>query len=797
MSDVTPAPDLDDPTTDPFDVARSRRRVPRRRPRASRRHDVALVLGSGWGGAADLLGETVAELPEPRGPRVLRAGRRRARGHDPVDPHRRATDRARPRARLAHPPVRGPRRAARRARRPHRGRGGRATVVLTNGCGGLNPAWGPGTPVLISDHLNLTATSPLEGATFVDLTDLYSRAAARRRPRGRPVARRGRLRAVPRPALRDPGRGPDGRDARRRPRRHVDDARGHRRAARRPRGARHLAGHQPRAPASARTRCRTPRCSRPGAPPVRGSARCSPRSSVASEAAAASAPAGAEYVGPMTGDDAWAGLEARVQTWIDDDPDPQTADELRGLLDLAARATPGGRRPGASPTRRSARRSTHARRPATSSPTGSRGLLQFGTAGLRGRLGGGPHRMNRAVVIRAASGLADYLLGELDGVSPRAARGHRLRRPAQVRRLRPRHRRRADGGRASRCWSCRRRCPRPCSRSRSATWAPTPGSWSPRRHNPPQDNGYKVYLGGRVVTDSGPGRADRAARRRRDRRRDRARAVRRVGAARRRAAGRCSGPSVLDAYVATVVALAAHRRRHARGRDDAAHRPHPAARRRRRGRPAGARRGRVRRRARGARAGGAGRRLPERRVPQPGGARRHRPGDRPRQRRGRRPRDRARPRRRPLRGRRSRTCATARTAGPDTAEAEGWRMLHGDETGVAARARRSRRPAPRPRTALATFASSIVSSRLLGKIARAAGCGTRRRSPASSGSPASTAWCSATRRRSATASTRRTCATRTASRRRCSSPGSRHGSRRRGARSSTRSTTSPARTGCT
>ncbi|MDX6301851.1 MAG: purine-nucleoside phosphorylase, partial [Nocardioidaceae bacterium] len=47
-------------------------------------------------------------------------------------------------------------------------------VVLTNGCGGLDEAWQPGTPVLISDHLNLTATSPLEGADFVDLTDLYS-----------------------------------------------------------------------------------------------------------------------------------------------------------------------------------------------------------------------------------------------------------------------------------------------------------------------------------------------------------------------------------------------------------------------------------------------------------------------------------------------------------------------------------------------------------------------------------------------------------------------------------------------
>jgi purine-nucleoside phosphorylase len=55
-------------------------------------------------------------------------------------------------------------------------------LTLTNGCGGLNPEWAPGTPVLISDHINLTATSPLEGATFVDLTDLYSsrlRAVAR------------------------------------------------------------------------------------------------------------------------------------------------------------------------------------------------------------------------------------------------------------------------------------------------------------------------------------------------------------------------------------------------------------------------------------------------------------------------------------------------------------------------------------------------------------------------------------------------------------------------------------------
>jgi purine-nucleoside phosphorylase len=49
------------------------------------------------------------------------------------------------------------------------------TIVLTNGCGGLNPNWVPGTPVLISDHINLTAQSPLHGAHFVDLTNLYSK----------------------------------------------------------------------------------------------------------------------------------------------------------------------------------------------------------------------------------------------------------------------------------------------------------------------------------------------------------------------------------------------------------------------------------------------------------------------------------------------------------------------------------------------------------------------------------------------------------------------------------------------
>jgi purine-nucleoside phosphorylase len=48
------------------------------------------------------------------------------------------------------------------------------TVILTNANGSLRADWAPGTGVVISDHLNLTGTSPLIGANFVDLTDLYA-----------------------------------------------------------------------------------------------------------------------------------------------------------------------------------------------------------------------------------------------------------------------------------------------------------------------------------------------------------------------------------------------------------------------------------------------------------------------------------------------------------------------------------------------------------------------------------------------------------------------------------------------
>ncbi|RYE75379.1 MAG: purine-nucleoside phosphorylase, partial [Myxococcales bacterium] len=135
------------------------------------RHDIALVMGSGWMPAVDALGEATAEvlttdLPGFAPPAVeghagkirsVRVGDRNllvfmGRTHFYEGLGVRAV-------------VHGVRTAA---------ASGCATIVLTNGCGGLNEAWSPGTPVLISDHINMTATSPIEGANFVDLTDLYS-----------------------------------------------------------------------------------------------------------------------------------------------------------------------------------------------------------------------------------------------------------------------------------------------------------------------------------------------------------------------------------------------------------------------------------------------------------------------------------------------------------------------------------------------------------------------------------------------------------------------------------------------
>ncbi len=173
MHDDPAALDLDDPATDPMDVARAAAAVIAERTGAPR-HDVALVLGSGWGQAGDLVGETLVSIEQDEVPGFARAS---VAGHSGVmrsvaigETGRRALVYG---TRTHYYEGRGVRAVVHAIRTA--AAAGCSTVVLTNGCGGLRPEWGPGTPVLISDHINLTATSPIEGATFVDLTDLYSR----------------------------------------------------------------------------------------------------------------------------------------------------------------------------------------------------------------------------------------------------------------------------------------------------------------------------------------------------------------------------------------------------------------------------------------------------------------------------------------------------------------------------------------------------------------------------------------------------------------------------------------------
>jgi purine-nucleoside phosphorylase len=135
------------------------------------RHDVAIVLGSGWVPAADAIGTpthdiAVTDLPGFAAPAVLgHAGRIRS-----IDASGRRVLVFLGRTHLyegrgVDAVVHGVRTAA---------QAGCKVIVLTNGCGGLRADYAPGQPVLIADHLNLTATSPLHGATFIDLTDLYS-----------------------------------------------------------------------------------------------------------------------------------------------------------------------------------------------------------------------------------------------------------------------------------------------------------------------------------------------------------------------------------------------------------------------------------------------------------------------------------------------------------------------------------------------------------------------------------------------------------------------------------------------
>ena len=164
--------DLRDPSVDPFEIAAAAAAVIADRS-GSTRHDMALVLGSGWAQTGELIGRTVATIDNADVPGFAKVA---VAGHLGVmrsvaigDTDRRALVFG---TRTHFYEGRGVRSVVHAVRTA--AAAGCSTIVLTNGCGALNRAWTPGTPVLIRDHINLTAASPIEGANFVDLTDLYS-----------------------------------------------------------------------------------------------------------------------------------------------------------------------------------------------------------------------------------------------------------------------------------------------------------------------------------------------------------------------------------------------------------------------------------------------------------------------------------------------------------------------------------------------------------------------------------------------------------------------------------------------
>ena len=165
------------------------------------RHDAAIVLGSGWAPAADRIGTPEVEIPLDQLPgfaapsAVGHVGKARSLS---VGDQRVLLFLGRTHlyeGRGVEPVVHGVRVAA---------AAGVRAVILTNAAGGLREGMWVGQPVLISDHLNLTARSPLVGASFVDLTDLYSARLRERALSVDPTLEQGVYAALPGPHYETP-----------------------------------------------------------------------------------------------------------------------------------------------------------------------------------------------------------------------------------------------------------------------------------------------------------------------------------------------------------------------------------------------------------------------------------------------------------------------------------------------------------------------------------------------------------------------------------------------------------------